>query len=86
MSNYVNEMFNIAERYNVALALKNKRQISDAVEKIHSEMAPIFMNLTIEKGYSETLCNLSMELLHDIRFGRRTTVGKKLIELKLINC
>ncbi len=27
MSNYLNEMFNIAERYNVALALKNKRQV-----------------------------------------------------------
>ncbi|WP_171853898.1 hypothetical protein [Enterobacter hormaechei] len=76
MSNYLNEMFNIAERYNVALTLKNKRQVSDAVEKIHSEMAQIFMNLTIENGYSETICNLSMELLHDIRFGRRTTVDK----------
>ncbi|BBV72740.1 hypothetical protein V5031_06665 [Enterobacter kobei] len=86
MSNYLNEMFNIAERYNVALALKNKRQVSDAVEKIHSEMAPIFINLTFENGYSETLYNLSMELLHDIRFGRRTRVDKKLIELKLINC
>ncbi|EBO9655013.1 hypothetical protein AA28_21595 [Salmonella enterica] len=81
MNNTVKEMFDIAKRYNQALTLKSKRQISSEVEKLHSEMAPIYMKVTAENGYSEALCALSMELLHDIRWGRPTTVNEKLMSL-----
>lgn len=78
MENFAREMSDIAKRYNHALMLKSKRELATEVDKLHSEMAPIFMKVTPENGYSVTMCNLSMELLLDIRMGRPTTVDKKI--------
>lgn len=80
MSNTVKEMLDIAKRYNQALTLKSKRQISEEVRRAHSDMAPIYMKVTPENGFSDVLCDLSMELMHDIRWGRSTSVDKKLNE------
>lgn len=81
MDNTVKEMFDVAKRYNQALTLKSKRRISLEVEKLHSEMDLIYMKVIAENGYNDALCALSMELLHDIRWGRRTTVDEKLMSL-----
>ena len=72
-------MSGIAERYNQALTLKSKRELATEVDKLHSEMIPIFKTVTAENGYSVTLCNLAMELLLDIRMGRPTTTGERLV-------
>lgn len=75
------KMLCIAELLNQALTLKSKREISKAVESLHVEMAPVYMMITPENGYSKELCDISMELMMDIRWGRQTSVDKKLINL-----
>lgn len=81
MNNVIEHMFDIAKKHNQTLTLKSKRQISKEAEKLHSEMAPIYRIITPENGYSQILCELSMELFHDIRFGRPTSVDEKLSDL-----
>ncbi|SPW33705.1 hypothetical protein [Edwardsiella tarda] len=81
MEDLKQKMLFIAERLNQALTLKSKREISKVVESLHTEMAPIYMTITPENGYSKELCDISMELLMDIRWGRKTTTDKKLGEL-----
>ncbi|HAU3239730.1 TPA: hypothetical protein ACIBV2_003707 [Salmonella enterica subsp. enterica serovar Potsdam] len=81
MEDLKQKMLFIAERLNQALTLKSKREISRAVESLHTEMAPIYMTITPENGYSKELCDISMELLMDIRWGRKTAADKKLGEL-----
>ncbi|EAB2297746.1 hypothetical protein MLA66_004624 [Salmonella enterica] len=78
MENFAREMSNIVKRYNQALTLTSKRELATEIDKIHSRMSSICQIVTPENGYSVMMCNLSMELLLDIRMGRPTTVDKKL--------
>ncbi|WP_038161748.1 hypothetical protein [Trabulsiella guamensis] len=75
------KMLCIAERLNQALSLKSKREISKIVEGLHVEMAPVYMFITPENGFGKELCDISMELMIDIRWGRQTSVDKKLSNL-----
>lgn len=81
MEDLKQKMLCIAERFNQALTLKSKREISKVVESLHVEMAPIYMTITPENSYSKELCDISMELMLDLRWGRQTSVDKKLNSL-----
>ncbi|WP_438288313.1 hypothetical protein [Edwardsiella tarda] len=78
MEDLKQKMLFIAERLNQALTLKSKREIFKVVENLHTEMAPIYMTITPKNGYSKELCDISMELMLDIQWGRPTSVDKKL--------
>lgn len=81
MDDLKQKMLRIAERFNQSLTFKSKREISKVVESLQVEMAPIYMTITPENGYSKELCDISMELMMDIRWGRKTATDKKLSEL-----
>lgn len=80
MNKEAKKMLEIAKKYNQALMLKSRRQMSNEVEQLHKEMAPIYMKVTVENGYDELLSNLSMELMLDIRRATGTSVDKKLAD------
>lgn len=82
MSEPITLLLSIADRLNEVLLKKSKKEISAGVESLHNELAPIYTKLQFDEESSQLLKDLSMELLLDVRWGRKTKVSEKILSVK----